>query len=123
MSELVKCPYCSRTAEFVDSERIYGQSYGMIYLCVPCEAYVGVHKGTSRPLGTLANAETRLWRKTAHAKFDPLWRAGKTTRSQAYLWMQRAMKLTRAQAHIARFTVDQCRELVHLIEAKEIVWQ
>ena len=30
-------------------------------------AYVGVHKGTDKPLGRLANAELRYWKKRAHA--------------------------------------------------------
>lgn len=38
----VICPYCEKPAEFVDSSVIYGRSYGMIYLCRKCGAYVGV---------------------------------------------------------------------------------
>lgn len=47
------CPYCGRPTEFVDSSVIYGRSYGMIYLCRDCRAYVGVHKGTDQALGRL----------------------------------------------------------------------
>ena len=42
------CPYCGNRTEYVDSSVIYGRSYGMIYLCWDCMAYVGVHKGTDR---------------------------------------------------------------------------
>lgn len=43
----VVCPYCGRVAKYVDSSVIYyGHSYGMAYLCRPCNAYVGVHHGT-----------------------------------------------------------------------------
>ena len=31
----------------------------MIYICKPCDAYVGVHKGTDKALGRLANKELR----------------------------------------------------------------
>lgn len=56
----VVCPYCGRVAKYVDSSVIYyGHSYGMAYLCRPCNAYVGVHSGTDRPKGSLANAELR----------------------------------------------------------------
>ena len=41
------CPYCGNRTEYVDSSVIYGRSYGMIYLCWDCMAYVGVHKGTA----------------------------------------------------------------------------
>ena len=44
------CPYCGKPTEFVDSSVIYGRSYGMIYLCRDCRAYVGVHKGTDLSL-------------------------------------------------------------------------
>ena len=36
----VICPYCGRVAKYVDSSVIYyGHSYGMAYLCRPCNAY------------------------------------------------------------------------------------
>lgn len=75
----VYCDYCGRRAEFVDSKVIYGKSYGMIYLCRCCPgyAYVGVHKGTDRPLGRLADMELRELKKLAHAAFDPLWKEGR----------------------------------------------
>lgn len=47
----VYCDYCGRETEYVDSKVIYGKSYGKIYLCRNCMAYVGVHKGTDKPLG------------------------------------------------------------------------
>jgi hypothetical protein len=37
------CPYCNQESQFVDSSVIYGKSYGMIYLCSDCDAYVGCH--------------------------------------------------------------------------------
>ena len=66
----ILCDYCGRQAEYVDSAEIYnGKSYGMIYLCRPCKAYVGVHRGSDKPLGRLADAELREWKKRAHAAF------------------------------------------------------
>lgn len=44
----VYCDYCGKRAEFVDSKVVHGRSYGMIYLCRHCMAYVGVHKGRPR---------------------------------------------------------------------------
>ena len=64
----VYCDYCGRQAEYVDSKVIYGKSYGMMYLCRNCMAYVGVHKGTDKPLGRLANAELRYWKKAARLR-------------------------------------------------------
>ena len=59
----VICNYCGKPAEYVDSTVVYGSSYGMIYYCKPCNAWVGVHKGSGAPLGTLANAELRAYRR------------------------------------------------------------
>lgn len=71
------CDYCGNPADFVDSSVVYhGRSFGMIYLCPNCGAYVGVHKGSDKPLGRLANSELRNWKKAAHAAFDPLWKYG-----------------------------------------------
>lgn len=85
----VYCDYCGRRAEYVDSRIVYGMSRGKIYLCRNCMAYVGVHKGTDKPLGRLANAELRRWKKAAHHAFDPLWKFGpfKGHRDAAYGWL------------------------------------
>jgi len=68
-----KCPYCKKSTEYVDSDVVYRKSYGMIYLCRACNAYVGVHKGTDKAKGRLANKELRFHKKEAHRYFDNLW--------------------------------------------------
>ena len=46
---IVICDYCGTPADFVDSSVVYhGHSFGMIYLCPRCGAYVGVHKGSGK---------------------------------------------------------------------------
>lgn len=86
------------------------------YLCRPCNAYVGVHSGTDRPKGSLANAELRDWRKATHARFDPLWRDGPfKKRNAAYRWLSEQMKLPIEQTHIGMFTVEQCKAALEII--------
>ncbi|EKC46894.1 hypothetical protein LEA_19644, partial [human gut metagenome] len=113
----VICPYCGRVAKYVDSSVIYyGHSYGMAYLCRPCNAYVGVHSGTDRPKGSLANAELRGWRKATHARFDPLWQDGPfKKRNAAYRWLSEQMELPIEQTHIGMFTVEQCKAALEII--------
>ena len=113
----VYCPYCGRRAEFVDSKVVYGKSYGMIYLCRNCVAYVGVHKGTDQPLGRLTNAELRFWKKRAHAAFDPLWKYGRFRhrRNAAYQWLSEKMGLPRQKTHIGMFDVAECRRVIQII--------
>lgn len=115
----VICDYCGREAEYVDSKEIYGRSYGMIYLCRRCNAYVGTHKGTDRPLGRLANKELRTWKKAAHAAFDPIWQSGKMKRWSAYLWLSKKMGIPKDLTHIGMFDVDQCKQVIDIC-AREI---
>lgn len=112
----VLCPYCGKRAEYVDSAEVYrGRSYGMIYLCRPCDAYVGTHKGTDVPLGRLANKELRRWKNRAHAAFDPLWQSKRFTRRGAYRWLSEQLGIPREEAHIGMFDIDMCRRVLEVI--------
>jgi hypothetical protein len=105
------CPYCGAESILTDSAEVYhGRSYGPIYLCRPCQAWVGVHRGTIEPLGRLANGSLRALKREAHDSFDPLWRDGYMTRNRAYEWLSREMNV--AEAHIGEFDEDQCRTVI-----------
>lgn len=70
------CRYCKHDIHLYhigDAEYPYQKDYGPVWKCVPCDAYVGCHKGTERPLGLVADAATRAAKIKAHAAFDPLW--------------------------------------------------
>ena len=120
------CPYCNRQTEFVDSKEVYasGVSYGMLYICRRCDAWVGVHKGTDKALGRLADRELREWKIEAHSWFDIIWKKkmqGKVSmreaRSTAYKWLAREMGLNPAHCHIGMFDVNQCKEVVNCCKA------
>ena len=110
----IYCDYCGSHTDFVDSKVIYGRSYGMIYLCPNCKAYVGVHKGTDKPLGRLANAELRRWKNAAHDAFDPLWQRGpfRRRRNDAYKWLSEQMNLPVEKTHIGMFDIEQCKRAI-----------
>lgn len=112
----VYCDYCGTLTDFVDSKVIYGRSYGMAYLCPNCKAYVGVHKGTDKPLGRLANAELRKWKNAAHASFDPLWQTGpfRRKRNQAYAWLSKQMGLPIEKTHIGMFDIAECKQVIKI---------
>ena len=112
----IYCDYCHRLTEYVDSSEVYSASYGMIYLCRHCKAWVGVHKGTDKPLGRLADAELRLWKKNAHNAFDPLWKYGRFRghRPEAYAWLAEQMGLSVDDTHIGTFDVPQCKQVVEI---------
>lgn len=114
------CPYCGSTSVLESSKKVYnGQDYGLMYICAnypKCDAYVGVHKGSARPLGRLANSELRKWKKKAHNTLDPLWKTGEMTRDEAYGLVQTVLGLPRAEAHIGMLDVDQCKKLVQRLD-------
>jgi len=108
------CHYCGGKVIFTDSAVIYGTSYGMIYLCTNCNASVGVHAGTNRPKGTLANKVLKLERKEAHRVFDALWQKWGISRSSAYEWLAGQMGLPKHRTHIAYFDVEQCGRVIEI---------
>lgn len=118
----VRCPYCRKLAVLISSKFIYGCDHGMVWACLDCDAYVGTHKGGSRhlrPLGSLANKELRGLRALAHKHFDALWQDGLMSRQEAYKLLRKKMHLNRQQAHIAKFSVEQCLQLLEILRAME----
>lgn len=112
----VCCDYCGSAAALVDSAEVYGRSYGPMWLCRPCDAYVGTHKNSRNhaPLGRLANRELREAKKAAHAAFDPLWRSGRKDRQQAYGWLSEQLEIPMAKTHIGMFDLDLCRRTIEV---------
>ena len=119
------CPYCLSKPEFTDSKEIYGKSYGMVYLCRPCDAYVGVHRGTNKALGRLANKELREAKKEAHFWFDKIAKTDLINdiwendlqiknRSKAYKWLSMQMRLPEHLCHIGMMDIDQCNEVMRI---------
>lgn len=113
---IIICPYCDNPAELKDSSVIYGKSYGLVYICFSCNAYVGTHRNTDRPLGTLANQELRKLRKECHNLFDRLWLTKKMTRHEAYKWLAKQLGLDVEQCHIGMFDVEQCKKVKEIVK-------
>ena len=112
----INCDYCGKPARFVDSAIVYhGHSYGMIYYCPDCQAWVGCHKGSDAPMGRLADAELRRWKRGAHAALDPLWRYRIIgNRQRVYAWLSERMGLPPEKTHIGMFDVDQCKDVIRI---------
>lgn len=117
------CPYCGEHAELMDSARIYSKSFGMVWACLPCNAWVGVHKNdkNNRPLGTLADYVTRHARAMAHARFDPIWKARlsngtpkNVSRGKAYAWLAGKLGIPVEECHIGLFDVRTCVRVVEI---------
>ena len=107
------CPYCGKEAELIDSAEVYhGVSYGWMYICRPCDAYVGCYKGTKKALGRLANAELRKYKHEVHDVFDLIWKKHFMKRAQAYTWLSKQLGTERDYTHIGMFDVETCKKVI-----------
>ena len=110
------CPYCGKPSALVHGDAVYPHRTDLyeknFYLCYPCDAYVGCHPGTTKPLGRLANAELRKAKNAAHAAFDPMWRDGRQKRKAAYKWLAVQLGVAVNDCHIGEFDVEACQRVV-----------
>jgi ssDNA-binding Zn-finger/Zn-ribbon topoisomerase 1 len=79
-----------------------------------CGGVHGAHPDGS-PLGTPATADVRAARVRAHATFDAAWQRLGMTRKEGYGWLQFLTGLNEPDAHIGRFTREQCVELLDIL--------
>ncbi len=122
MKVLKICRYCGGVIRLVPAAAIYGTAAAKrleleqewIYQCQNCNARVGCHKGTTRPLGDVANESLRLKRIETHRVFDSFWRSRRMTRSQGYRWLSAQMGLSKRRTHIGGFEMDQCQQVIDL---------
>lgn len=111
------CPYCKGAASIVPATRVYGPSgasYGNVLACNAfpvCDTYVGVHAGTDKPKGTLANATLRALRRQCHRLFDPTFASGSVlSRQEAYGLLANCLK--RKEGHIGEMDVAECKSFI-----------
>ncbi len=142
MSNPPICPYCKKPSRLVKGIKIYPKLTALhdkdIYLCEPCDAYVGCHKGTTNPLGTLADKELRAARMKLHNQvIDPIWKEapfklaepvkGKRAvrnvqsiaRQRVYAFMAARMGIPAAECHISMFDIERCREAWRVMRGVE----
>ncbi|WP_369797285.1 zinc-finger-containing protein [Enterobacter sp. BIDMC 29] len=72
---MVICSYCNNNALLAKGSQIYFKpnyfkDNKYYWICRACEAWVGCHKNSGRPMGTPAKCNLRELRKKAHLKFD-----------------------------------------------------
>ena len=109
------CPYCGAKPELIDSAEIYnGKSFGPIYICRPCGAYVGVYENTNKPLGRLADAKLRELKKQAHEVFDQIWKLKFKRRYYAYRWLSEQLQRPYDYTHIGMMDEETCKKVIIL---------
>lgn len=116
----MNCDKCKMPAKLLkNSKEVYGRDYGPIWVCgnFPlCDARCGCHKGTHKPLGTLADKETRKLREMVHAAFDPMWKKGGLKRNVAYLKLAEAMQIRYDECHVGMFNAMRCKAALDCIK-------
>jgi hypothetical protein len=126
------CPYCSARARYLQSsaELYGGRDYGPVWACLRCRAWVGCHKGTTTPLGRLADAHLRRWKRNVHAVFDPIWQRRferkhvvdpkykkAHARGGRYKRLAELMGIPRNECHIGMFDIQLCKRAISIIES------
>ena len=87
------CRYCGGAVRLVSASKVYGPAAAArlgierqsFYQCQNCNARVGCHPGSTRPLGNLANEALRMKRMETHHVFDSFWKERGMSRTQAYM--------------------------------------
>lgn len=94
-TEKLYCPYCGRMAVLRPAKHVYGSQNldpgNYLYVCSgypSCDSYIGVHKKTMRPMGTLANGDLRHKRIEAHRALNQVVNSGIMTKKGIYIWLQ-----------------------------------
>ena len=69
-------------------------------------------------LKNVANEILRLKRIEAHQVFDAYWQKMHISRTKAYQWLARELKLSEEETHIGGFEIDTCQRVIDLCRAK-----
>lgn len=111
---MLECPECDGQLALRLSR--FGLFYGCLNYPI-CKGTHGAHPD-GKPLGVPADKETRAWRIKAHQAFDLLFNGENLImeREEAYAYLQHLMNLTEEQAHISKFDIEQCKELIDLLD-------
>jgi len=96
------CPYCGAKGELKDKK----------WHCPSCsDVSVGTYEGSSRPLGTLADKDTRIWRMRAHDELTFKWEEGDSF-EDFYGWIASHVKKSYKQSTIANLNKDECQRII-----------
>lgn len=115
MSPPLECRHCGSEVRIVKNDVIYGRCYGewpWLYMCLACEARVGMHPFTNIPLGTLANAEEREARKAVKQVFNRVWMNHDVNRKDAYKMLAEKLGIDQSQCHVGWFDVAMCDKAI-----------
>lgn len=120
----MRCPYCGAPVLFRSAEGIYRENLAgtMLYVCAnypQCDAYVRVHPGTDKPVGTLANRTLRVLRREAHSYIDRICAEGIMKKQEVYYWIAALIGAPLSEAHIGLLGNYYCAQIIE--ECKKLL--
>ena len=114
------CDYCGAEVIYTSNAAVYGREYGngRCYKCTVCNAYVGVHTGTTTPLGRLADEELRALKVWCHNLFDPAWKgpSKRIERDVAYKRLAALLEIPPRECHFGWFNKPMLLKCVGILE-------
>jgi len=130
----VVCEYCGEKAKLVNGKALYPHSPALwkkwFYKCDPCEAWVGCHPDTRKPLGRLAKADLRRLKMIAHNVFDAIWKRRferkhaidpKYSRGMArggrYSALAKELGIPKERCHIGEFDNQMCARVIAICKS------
>ncbi|WP_404317482.1 zinc-finger-containing protein [Klebsiella oxytoca] len=123
---VVVCPYCNNSALLAKGSQIHFKSYYFkdnkyYWICQACEAWVGCHKNSGRPMGIPAKSDLRKMRKKVHLKYEYYLNKEKMSRNEAYLWFCRKLNCNICECHIGYFDEAMCIRALGIFNSLESV--
>ncbi len=121
----MKCPYCGASVHLRSADGIYKENSKntMLYVCSnypACDAYVRVHEGTNKPVGTLADYKLRAMRNEAHRYLKEMERRGIMKKQEIYQWIAGKISAPLSETHIGfmreyycGIVIEECKKLLN----------
>jgi hypothetical protein len=124
------CDYCGKPAALIRSGEDaypYREDHGPLWLCAPCQAWIGIFPRSTRnvPLGRLADAQLRDLKAKLHAALEPLAQAKVRrdgcnifeARAKGLKWLAQEIGATLPEkSSIHTLDADQCARSIAVIE-------
>lgn len=116
----VFCYICNKTidVELVTGKEIYPHRKDLyplkFYQCQFCQGYVGVHKGTLKPLGYIVSNKIKKARMKIHDIIDPIWKNKKMKRKEVYKKISNHIGKKFHTAEIK--TIDEADEILKFLQ-------
>lgn len=111
----MKCPDCGKRMVLDETNPLK-----KIFRCSNATRCQVTHLAdkNGNPRGFVGDKETRKHRIIAHRYFDKLWKPedATMTRGEAYQLLMELTGLSQKEAHISKFSINQCKELVKKIK-------